>query len=150
MRNKYLSWIRIAVEVLVLSLVVLIAVPMAQTAFYRSIAWVSTGKLIFSDTAPTISSGFGSTPSIVTSNGAAVFRINVGTGGTALTGIVGMPTASVGWNCQVFDFTTNTSFTQQTGTATTNVTLTNFKGAGTTTTLAWTASDILYLSCAAL
>lgn len=57
------------------------------------------GVLVFSDTAPTIVSGFGNSPSIVGTNGSLAFRINVGTGGISGSGVIGMPTAPNGWLC---------------------------------------------------
>jgi hypothetical protein len=143
------KWIRIATEILILSLVVLVAIPQAQTALSRSIAWVSTGKLVFSSTAPTISSGFGSTPSIASNNGATTFRVNVGTGGSASTGIIALPTASNGWNCQVYDYTTQNNVTKQTTVTASTITVTNYSPSTTTVATAWPASDILVFTCAA-
>jgi hypothetical protein len=48
-------------------------------------------------TTPTISSGFGTSASVDSSNGTATFRINTGTTG-ASSGVIGMPTAANGWN----------------------------------------------------
>ena len=58
---------------------------------------------LFSATTPTISSGFGTTPSIVNSNGTAAFSINVGTGGTASSGVITLPAATTDWNCAVIN-----------------------------------------------
>ena len=58
-------------------------------------------KILFSSTAPTIASGFGTTPYITPLNGTALFNINVGGGGAANGGVVTMPTASGGWVCNV-------------------------------------------------
>jgi len=60
------------------------------------------GKLIMSATAPTIASGFGTGPSISASNGTAAFEITVGSGGTANTGTVTMPSAPTGWACRSY------------------------------------------------
>lgn len=93
------------------------------------------------NTNPTISSGFGTSPSVVSPNGTATFRVNVGTGGAATSGVVAMNvTANAGWNCQVSDIT-NATATRQTADSTTTVTVT---GAA-----AWTASDILLFTCKA-
>lgn len=97
--------------------------------------------MAFSSTAPTISSGFGTSPSIVSGGTATSFRVNVGTGGTATSGVVGMPAASNGWNCFVTDQTTANVNTRQSASTTTSVTF--------GTTAAWTASDILIATCAA-
>lgn len=108
------------------------------------------GKFTFANmftqnTAPTISSGFGSSPSIVSSNGSLSFQINVGTGGVATTGVIGLPTAANGWVCTCEDVTTQN----------TTVARTRQTGLGTTTTCpigdftsadvagAWVASDKL-------
>lgn len=98
-------------------------------------------------TAPTISSGFGTSPTITANNGTIAFRINVGTGGTANSGVIGLPTATTGWNCFASDFTTPaTGHTiKQTATSTSSATITNYNSAGTAT--AWTASDVLVVSC---
>lgn len=97
-----------------------------------------TFNMLVSDGSPTISSGFGTSPSIVAHNGPASFRINVGTGGAATSGVVGLPGATTGWNCQVTDMTNNTA-TRQTASTTTTATF--------TAAAAWAASDILTVSC---
>lgn len=99
-------------------------------------------------TTPTVS-GFGTSPSVVASNGTAAFTINVGTGGAASTGTITLPAAATGWvltGCH--DVTTPDSFiTRQTGGSTTTITVTNYS-ATTGLAIAWTASDIL--RCAAV
>lgn len=105
--------------------------------------------LAISSTAPTISSGFGTTPSITANNGTIAFRLDVGTGGTASSGVIGLPTATTGWNCSVDDVTTPASFiTDQTASTTTTATVQNYSRT-TGLATAWTASDILAVSCAA-
>ena len=83
-------------------------------------------------------------------NGPAAFRVNVGTGGTASAGVISMgATALTGWTCNVDDLTTPASHsTRQTASATTTVSLTNYSRT-TGLAQAWTASDILSLSCTA-
>lgn len=106
-------------------------------------------NLAVSGSAPTISSGFGTAPSITASNGTAAFRLNVGTGGTATSGVIGLPTATNGWNCFASDITTPATghaIKQSAGT-TTSATLTNYNNAGVAT--AWAASDILIVNCTA-
>ena len=109
----------------------------------------STSKLLISATAPTISSGFGTGPSIPNNNGTAAFTINVGTGGAATTGVIGLPAASTGWIVFCSDITTQNATvdkTQQIGAgSTTTVTIGNFTDLGVAG--AWVASDIL--SCTA-
>lgn len=93
-----------------------------------------------SATTPTISSGFGTSPSVVAGAGTWSFRVNVGTGGVATSGVVGLSTATTGWNCQVTDTSTNV-VTRQTANTTATVTV--------TAASAWAASDILIFNCAA-
>lgn len=101
----------------------------------------ASGNLQYSFGVPTINSGFGASPSILTGGTLAAFRVNVGTGGAATSGVINTNvTATNGWNCQVADQTTNVS-TRQSASTTTTVTLT---GAA-----AWTASDILLVNCTA-
>jgi hypothetical protein len=109
---------------------------------------VAPVQMLLSPTAPTISSGFGSSPSVTGSNGTAAFRINVGTGGTASSGVIGLPAAANGWNCYPTDITTtstNVFMTKQTASTTTTATLGNFNTSAVAT--AWAASDILAVSC---
>lgn len=108
-------------------------------------------NIFSSATAPTISSGFGTTPSIAANNGTPAFTVNVGTGGTASSGVIGMPTATTGWNCSVTNRTAVAAnranqWTVQTATTTTSVTVQN-QTISTGAALAWTASDVLALIC---
>jgi hypothetical protein len=98
------------------------------------------GKLLISPTAPTVSSGFGTSPSIVNSNGPEAFEVNVGTGGVATSGVLTMPTAANGWSCSATDMNTNI-VTRETAFTTTSITL--------TAASAWTASDKLLMQCGA-
>lgn len=110
-----------------------------------------TTNLLISGAAPTISSGFGTSPSISANNGTAAFRVNVGTGGAATTGVVGLPTATTGWNCTCTDITTASTtvfLCKQTASSTTTATIGNFNTAGAAA--AWVASDIVAMSCFAL
>lgn len=106
------------------------------------------GNIALSATAPTVSSGFGVGAS-VTAGTTASFRLNVGTGGAAQTGVVGLPTVTNGWNCTARDLTTNASFvTDQTGSTTATATFQNYSRT-TGAAIAWTASDVLAVSCIA-
>jgi len=103
-----------------------------------------------SATAPAISSGFGASPSIVHSNGTAVFTINVGIGGTAASGVIGLPRAKNGWAVHCDDITTQSTsvfVTKQTATSTTSATLTQYSAAAVVAP--WAASDILVCQAAA-
>jgi hypothetical protein len=109
---------------------------------------VKATNLLISPTAPTVSSGFGTSPSIATNNGTAAFTVNVGTGGTATSGVIGLPTATNGWNCFCTDITTNSttvSQCKQTASSTASATLGNFSDVAVAS--AWVASDILSVSC---
>lgn len=103
------------------------------------------------NTAPTISSGFGTSPSVAASNGTATFTINVGTGGTATSGVIGLPNlGGGGWFCHCEDIASNaahegkqvvlTAFTAST------CTIEN-QTSSTGAAFAWTASRVL--SCIA-
>lgn len=110
-------------------------------------------NLVGNTTAPTIGSGFGTSPSVAANNGTAAFTVNVGTGGTASSGVVTMPAATTGWNCTVINRTGVAAnradqHTVQTATTTTSVTVQN-QTISTGAALAWTASDVLALACLA-
>lgn len=111
------------------------------TELLAGTAFAVANNAIF-NTAPTVS-GFGTSPSVVASNGTAAFIINVGTGGAASTGTITLPAATTGWVCACFDVTTPASFvTSMTGGSTTTCTVTNYSRT-TGLAIAWTASDIL-------
>jgi hypothetical protein len=84
------------------------------------------GNLIAtSNTLPTISSGFGTSPTI-TAVSTFVFKIVVGTGGAA-NGTITLPTAPNGWLGFAADVTSgSTLFLQLTGSTTTSVTFTSY------------------------
>jgi hypothetical protein len=105
------------------------------------------GVPVLAGSTPTISSGFGGTPS-VTAGKAWAFRVNVGTGGAATTGVIAIgSTAAAGWNCTSADVTTPDSFnTVQTASSTTTASFKNYSRT-TGLAIAWTASDILAISC---
>jgi hypothetical protein len=104
-----------------------------------------------SATAPTVSSGFGTSPAITGT--AASFRIDVGTGGSATAGVLTMPAATTGWNCHVENLTATTANamdqrTVQLGSTTTTVSIEN-QTISTGAALAWTANDIVGGTCVA-
>ncbi len=103
--------------------------------------------LIVSGTAPTVSSGFGTGASITASNGTAAFRVGVGTT-SGNTGVIGLPTATAGWNCFANDITTQSTavaYTKQTASSTTSATLANFSDIAVAGP--WVDSDVLAVSC---
>lgn len=108
-----------------------------------------TGHILWTTTAPTIGSGFGTSPSVASSNGTSVFLVGVGSGGTATSGTITLPAATNGWDCSCQDITTQSAtvfLTKQTGTSTTSCTVANFDTSGAQA--AWASAD--QLSCRAL
>jgi hypothetical protein len=105
--------------------------------------------LLISATAPTIASGFGTTPTIPKSNGTAAFQINVGTGGTASSGVITMPAATTGWMVTITPNGAPQAAAEifAVPTSTTQVTITNYT-ASTGVALAWNASQVL--NCTAI
>ena len=106
--------------------------------------------ILESATAPTVSSGFGTSATIQNANGTAAFTVNVGTGGAASTGVLTMPAANVGWACTVAPngAPQAAAVTYSAPTSSTSITLTNYT-ASTGIALAWTASTVLQVRCAA-
>jgi hypothetical protein len=120
---------------------------------YTMLPQMTVKNLLWSSSAPTISSGFGTSPSIVSSNGTSIFKVNVGTGGTATGGVIAMPAAATDWVCDVKNITALAAnranqWTVQTASTSTSVTVQN-QTISTGAALAWTASDILLLKCGA-
>lgn len=120
----------------------------ATTSIISTTGYVLGSSLMASSTAPTVSSGFCTTPSVVSSNGTAAFAINTGAitcGGS--TGSLTMPTAATAWTCH-FDDVTNpaSNVVRQTGGTATTVTVTNYAA---TTGLAtnFGASTVIRASC---
>ena len=124
-------------------------------------AWTATPQLTslslggtavtFSGTAPSIASGFGTSPSIAGT--ATAMRINVGTGGTASAGVITMPASTTVWNCHVENLTGTlgnyaNQRTVQISSTTTSVSIEN-QTISTGAVLAWTASDVVALLCGA-
>ena len=103
------------------------------------------GNLVASSTLPTISSGFGTSPTITASN-TLCFKVVVGTGGAA-SGVISLPTAPNGWLGFAADVTNgNSLFLQLTASSATSVTFTSYS---ITTGLAvnMTAGDVILINC---
>jgi hypothetical protein len=98
--------------------------------------------------APTVSSGFGTSPTIPAGTSSAGFTVNVGTGGTANTGVIAFATAApTGWICTAVDQTNpGTSNTVAIPLSTTTITLNNYSRT-TGLLAAWAASDVIAVSC---
>ena len=101
------------------------------------------GAIALTATAPTIASFAGSSPAATVTAGSTTAAFRIGVGGTApgATGTINLPTATTGWNCWVTDQTTPLDITRQTSSTTSSV--------GITSTIAWTANDILVGGCTA-
>jgi hypothetical protein len=98
-------------------------------------------NMTFSSAAPTISAFGGTGAAVVAGSSTAAWRIGVGTVAPGTTGTINLPTATTGWNCWVTDQTNPLDITRQTSSGTSSV--------GITSTIAWSASDILVGGCAA-
>jgi len=116
----------------------------------RAQSWVNrnSGHTLIFDAAPTISAGFGTGASVVGNNGPASFAINVGVGGTASQGTIGLPASAGGWNCDCEDQTTTSATVnrcKQIGGTTSTAIIGNFNT--TPAAAAWVASDIVVVKC---
>lgn len=118
---------------------------------------ISTGNAIslneidlIDQTAPSISSGFGTSASIASSNGTATFRVNTGTTG-ASSGVIGMPTAANGWNAHVQILNPSSGLLSDTmavtATSTTSISLENFSALGLAAN--WPAGTIIMVQALA-
>ena len=104
-------------------------------------------NLVASTTLPTISSGFGSGPTIL-ANSTFCFKIVVGTGGAA-SGTITLPTAPNGWLAFAADVTGGaTLFLQLTGSTATSVTFTSYS-VTTGSAANMTAGDVVLVNCIA-
>ena len=106
--------------------------------------------LLMSSGVPAVASGFGTGAAVISNNGTATFRVNVGTT-PGNTGVITMPSATNGWNVQVTNLTSMTTsqfITKQVGVgSSTSVTIGNYTdvgGAGP-----WLSNDILAINALA-
>lgn len=101
---------------------------------------------------PGISSGFGTGASVGNANGSLTFRVNVGTGGVASSGVISMPLAVNGWNAVVQVLAPNSSQLLQTtaitGTTNNTISLSNYTTA-TGALVAWPSGTILMVNAVA-
>ena len=104
--------------------------------------------MFISATAPTIANGFGLGSTVNAPNGVVAFRLNIGGGGTANSGPIGLPNAANGWNYTAQDITTtaNAWQTKQTANTHTSVTFTNYNMGIPTP---WQSNDTLAINCLA-
>ena len=104
-------------------------------------------NLVASTTLPTISSGFGTSPTIL-ANSTFCFKIVVGTGGAA-NGTITLPTAPNGWLAFAADVTSgSTLFLQLTGSTATSVTFTSYS-VTTGAAANMSAGDVVLVNCIA-
>jgi hypothetical protein len=112
-------------------------------------SWLNIGNAIRATLVkPTISSGFGTSPTVPSGTSSAVFTVNVGTGGTATSGVILFATAApTGWACSVTDQTNpGPNKTMVSASTTTTATFSNYSQT-TGIAAAWSASDILVAQC---
>jgi hypothetical protein len=97
---------------------------------------------------PVIASGFGTGPSLLAGSDYRSFQINVGTGGTANSGVVTMPfTSNHGHACSAAN-RTNPATSVPVSVPADNITLNLSNYSRTTGALtAWAASDLIVLNC---
>jgi len=123
-----------------------------QLAKFNSNGMALSGNLLFTGNSPTISSGFGTSASIESNNGSLTFRANIGLGGTATSGVIGLPLAAHGWNSDFTVFNPTLTNLQQTticnASSNVSITLTNVWTANAVV-VAWPASTVLMIQATA-
>ena len=67
---------------------------------------IRSANIVWTNTAPSVSSGFCTGTTISKNNGTAAFEITLGSSGCGATGILTMPAAANGWVCDAVDVTT--------------------------------------------
>ena len=104
-------------------------------------------NLVVSTTLPTVSSGFGTSPTVLANN-TFCFKVTVGTGGAA-NGTISLPTAPNGWLAFAADVTGGSSlFLQLTGSTATSVTFTSYS-VTTGAAANMSAGDVVLVNCIA-
>jgi len=104
-------------------------------------------NLVASTTLPTISSGFGTGPTVLANN-TFCFKVTVGTGGAA-NGTISLPTAPNGWLSFAADVTNgNSLFLQLTASTATSVTFTSYS-VTTGAAANMSAGDVVLINCIA-
>ena len=118
--------------------------PYTDTSNWLNIGNAMRGTLV----KPTISSGFGTSPTVSYGASSFAFTVSVGTGGTANSGVVLFATAApTGWACSVTDQTNpGPNKTMVSGSSTNTATFSNYSQT-TGIAAAWSASDILVAQC---
>ena len=104
-------------------------------------------NLVVSTTLPTVSSGFGTSPTVLANN-TFCFKVTVGTGGAA-NGTISLPTAPNGWLAFAADVTSGSSLILQlTGSTATSVTFTSYS-VTTGAAANMSAGDVVLINCIA-
>ena len=104
-------------------------------------------NLVVSTTLPTVSSGFGTSPTVLANN-TFCFKVTVGTGGAA-NGTISLPTAPNGWLAFAADVTSGSSLILQlTGSTATSVTFTSYS-VTTGAAANMSAGDVVLVNCIA-
>jgi hypothetical protein len=117
---------------------------------YGTAPALKLGQIADSATSPTISSGFGTSASMAGNNGTAAFTVYVGAGGTASSGVIGLPAATNYWSCTCNDstsFSTTVFMCRQTATTVTSVSISNVSNLGVVSP--WNSGDYLLVNCRA-
>lgn len=128
------------------------SIPTGGTQFNCTTIDATTYALttqLFSQTPPTLTAGFCSSPSVSQNNGNAAYEITIGSSCAAGTGTITLPAASHNWKCDFADVTNPANnIIRQTGGTATTVTVQDYNG---TTGVAqnMTAADVIRANCVA-
>lgn len=106
----------------------------------------TNNNIMISQTAPTVSSGCGTSPTVTGANTAG-FQVTIGTSPGSTCNMT-MPTATTGWACSANDITTATEVVKQTGSTTTSASFTGYLITSGLAT-AFTAADKIVFNCMA-
>ena len=88
---------------------------------------LSLNQIAISPTQPTVASGFCTSPVLTQYNGTFAFKLNVGTGCAASSGVITMPAAARGWTCKFNNVLHNSANDPEMSTFTpTSITITNY------------------------
>lgn len=120
-----------------------------STNLVKAASGYALASLAFSATAPTVSSGFCTSPSISNNNGTAAFTITIGSACAGSVGVLTMPAAAHGWTCDFHNLTNPAANKpDEIASTATSVSVTNYVR---TTGVAgnFTASDVVAAQCTA-
>lgn len=120
----------------------------SATTATASTSYSLNGKLLASATAPTISAGCGTSPSIQ-SNGTSVIALHVGTGGTATSCTLTFPTPTTGWVCSVGNSVNGPNLITSASLSTATTVVVTNTALSTNTPTAWSSGWTVYMNCQA-